>query len=271
MALYSNFLGYVVSPGRALQAVIKADAPFERRLTWDAHPYPQYAYGLHRAAVQAQRLGLPAIAAVEFGVAGGNGLLQLERHARDITALTGVKISVFGLDAGGGLPPAATNRDLPYVWRQGQFAMDHDALRARLQGARLLLGDVADTVEELIDLVADAPVGFVSFDLDYYTSTVAALRLFDAPDACLLPRVMCFFDDLIGQDDELHCEFAGEALAIDEFNASHETRKLGLIYGLKWKRRIPSHWNDTTFVLHSFEHPLYSRYIGRDNWQLPLT
>ena len=270
MARYSDFLGYVVAPGRALQRAIRPNAPFLRRLTWDAHPYPQYAYGVFRAASQAQRLGLRRISVVEFGVAGGNGLLALERHAKDVEAVTGVEIAVFGLDAGDGLPPAATNRDLPYVWRRGQFAMDRDALRSRLQRAELLLGDVADTVSDLIDRVADAPVGFVSFDLDYYTSTVDALRLFDAEDAVLMPRVMCFFDDLIGQDDELHSEFAGELLAINEFNATHDSRKLGLIYGLRWKRRIQEHWNDTTFVLHCFDHPLYTRYIGREDWQLPL-
>src|SRR4051812_44594705 len=181
MARYSGLLDYIVSPGRVLQAAIRPDAPFERRLTWDAHPYPQYAYGLTHAARQAQRLGLPAIAAVEFGVAGGKGLVQLEKHARDVTALTGVEVAVFGMDSGGGLPPATSSRDLPYLWRAGQFTMDHDALRARLQGAKLLLGDVADTVAELIEAVAQTPVGFVSFDLDYYTSTVDALKLFDAP------------------------------------------------------------------------------------------
>ena len=270
MARYSKLLDYVVSPGRLLQAAIKADAPFERRLTWDAHPYPQYAYGLSHAARQAKRLGVPAIAAVEFGVAGGNGLVALEQHARDVTELTGVEIAVFGLDSGGGLPPATSNRDLPYLRRAGQFEMDLDALRARLRLAQLLLGDVSDTVPELIEAVEQTPVGFVGFDLDYYTSTVAALKLFDAPDACLLPRVMCYFDDLIGADDELHSQFAGEHLAINEFNAAHDTRKLGLITGLRWKRRIPSWWNDSSYVLHCFEHPLYSRYIGLEDWQIPL-
>jgi hypothetical protein len=270
MARYSSALGYFVEPGRALQKLVRPDAPFERRLTWDAHPYPQYAYSLHKAAVLAQRLGVPEISAVEFGVAGGRGLVQLEQHARDVTALTQVKVRVFGMDSGGGLPPASTNKDLPYIWRAGQFQMDHDALRARLQSAQLLLGDVGDTVPKLIEAVEGAPVGFVSFDLDYYSSTARALELFDASDDRLLPRVFCYFDDLIGADDELHCEFAGEQLAINEFNAAHAERKLGQIQGLRWKRRVPAVWNDTTFVLHCFEHPQYSQYIGLDDWQIPL-
>jgi hypothetical protein len=263
-------MDWVVEPHRVLHAVIRPDAPFLRRLTWDAHPYPQYAYGLYKAAVEAQRLEIPAIAAVEFGVAGGRGLVALEQHARDIEAVTGTRIAVYGLDAGDGLPAAATNRDLPYVWRRGQFTMDRRALEARLQRAELILGDVADTVEDLKRRVAVTPVGFVAFDLDYYTSTVAALRLFDAPDESLLPRVFCFFDDIIGGDDELHSRFAGELLAIDEFNAEHDQRKLGLIYGLRHKRRIQAFWNESTYVLHCFDHPLYTRYVGPDDWQIPL-
>src|SRR3954454_22923764 len=123
MGRYSNLLNYVVSPGRLVQAAIRADAPFERRLTWDAHPYPQYAYGLAHAARQAKRLGIPRMSTVEFGVAGGNGLVQMEKHARDVTAITGVEVVVYGMDSGGGLPPAQGNRDLPYIFRAGQFRM----------------------------------------------------------------------------------------------------------------------------------------------------
>jgi hypothetical protein len=35
-----------------------------------------------------------------------------------------------------------------------------------------------------------APVGFISFDLDFYSSTTAAFELFTAEDNAVLPRVM---------------------------------------------------------------------------------
>lgn len=44
---------------------------------WDR---PEYVYGLFRAAELAKRLKLPGVSAIEFGVAGGNGLVALEVH-----------------------------------------------------------------------------------------------------------------------------------------------------------------------------------------------
>ena len=57
----------------------------------------------------------------------------------------------------------------------------------------------------------------MSFDVDYYSSTVDLLRIFDAHEEFLLPRVYCYLDDIIGDDWEIHCEYVGELLAIKEF------------------------------------------------------
>src|SRR4051812_4939861 len=46
---------------------------------------PQYLWPVLHAAHSASALGIPAIAALEFGVAGGNGLLALERAAKAAT------------------------------------------------------------------------------------------------------------------------------------------------------------------------------------------
>ena len=43
---------------------------------------PHYAYGVFAAAKLARRLGYSGVSAVEFGVAGGNGLLALEEIAK---------------------------------------------------------------------------------------------------------------------------------------------------------------------------------------------
>ncbi|HEY4699602.1 MAG TPA: hypothetical protein VIH27_04445, partial [Nitrososphaerales archaeon] len=76
-----------------------------------------------------------------------------------------------------------------------------------------------------------------------------------------LPRVFCYFDDLIGDDYALHSEFAGELLAIREFNDQSEYRKLGKINGLSYKRIINQRWWEQVYALHNFKHPLYSKYI----------
>ena len=45
---------------------------------------PHYAYGVFAAAKLARRLGYSGMSAVEFGVAGGNGLLALEEIAKAV-------------------------------------------------------------------------------------------------------------------------------------------------------------------------------------------
>ncbi|MHC4129678.1 MAG: hypothetical protein ACYSUA_16250, partial [Planctomycetota bacterium] len=40
------------------------------------------------------------ISALEFGVAGGNGLLALERAAMRLAEIFGVEIDVYGFDSG---------------------------------------------------------------------------------------------------------------------------------------------------------------------------
>jgi hypothetical protein len=172
-----------------------------------------------------------------------------------------VGVDVYGFDHGVGLPPPTDYRDLPYAWQAGQFHMDERALRSRLKAAKLVLGDVRQTLEPFLKGNDFAPIGFVSFDLDYYSSTVAALAFLKGTPSRLLPRVYAYFDDTIGPDNELHCEYVGELLAIEEFNRDHSDRKLAPIHCLRHKRILPASWNDAMYVLHTFEHPQYGTYI----------
>jgi hypothetical protein len=253
-----------LDPLRFRQEMLKrsnSKAPFSEKVAYDAMPRPQFGYGLYKSALQAKGLGLTRISALEFGCAGGRGLIELEEVAKQVHAELGVQVDVFGFDLGEGLPRPLDYRDLPYAWQAGQFKMDVPALQARLTTARLIIGDVADTVEQFRSREGLAPVGFISFDQDFYSSTVAALRIFEGGHAHLLPRVYCYFDDCIGPDNELHCEYVGELLAIKEFNESHSKMKLAPINSLARKRIIPAAWNDAMFVLHAFEHPRYGHYL----------
>lgn len=237
-------------------------ASLAEKIDWDALPRTHFAYGMHRAALQAKGLGIHRISAIEFGCAGGNGLVELERLAATVTREVGIEFDIFGFDMGEGLPPPQDYRDLPYAWQTGQFKMDVAALNARLKKTNLVLGNVEETVPTFREGGNFAPIGFISFDLDYYSSTAHALRILEGGFKHILPRVYCYFDDIIGPDHELHSEFAGELLAISEFNQRHTTRKLAPIHGLAYKRILPAAWNDAMMVLHAFDHPLYSRYLG---------
>src|SRR3954463_14950204 len=129
---------------------------------------PQYLWPLLQAAHAARALNIPTITALEFGVAGGNGLLAMEQAAKTATELSGTEIEIFGFNSGSGIPPPVEPRDAPWLIEPAYFSMDEGALRARLDRAQLVLGNVAETVPEWTRS-AHAPIGFVAFDLDYYS------------------------------------------------------------------------------------------------------
>ena len=228
---------------------------------------PQYLWPLLHAAHAAAATGVATIAALEFGVAGGNGLLAMERAAATATELSGTEIEIFGFDTGSGMPPPADHRDAPWLIEPSYFAMDEAALRARLTRAQLVLGDVAETVPRW-STSDHPPVAFVGFDLDYYSSTVQALRVLDGDPAGLLPRVLCYFDDLFGHG---WTDFMGVRAAVDEFNAEHDRRKVGKIHGLRYE--LPAgesgeQWHEKLYLAHLFDHPRYAEPEGRldESW-----
>jgi hypothetical protein len=220
------------------------------RVRWNIAERVHYLLGVFKAAKQAANEGIQEISVIEFGVASGAGLVALERSARDVEAETQIRIKVFGFDSGGGLPKSCGDyRDHPDFWTPSDYPMDVDALKAKLADrTKLMLGDVATTVP---DFIANdhPPVGFISYDLDYYSSTRHALQILSSPDRKSLRRVFLYFDDV---DSDINHRFAGELLAIDEFNTIHEDVKIDQWRGV------------SRYSL--FSHPLWLRrmYIAHD-------
>lgn len=229
---------------------------------------PHYAYMVHQAANLAARLGQPRVSILEFGVAGGAGVLAIEEHARQAEKRFKVKIEVYGFDTGQGLPEPIDHRDLPYHWKPGFYEMNVSALKSRLKRAELVLGNVSDTVGTFFEKYNPAPIGAVSQDLDFYSSTVIALKLFDADPSHFLPRVFCYFDDTIGEEVELYGDFTGERLAINEFNSSHTYVKLSPIYYLR--ASSTQEWHHKMWSLHYFNHIDYNRFVSDENQQIPI-
>jgi len=153
-----------------------------------------------KAADQASNAGLAAFTAVEFGVAAGEGLMNMCRVAELVTGETGVAVEVAGFDSGEGMPPAQNFRDHPEQFGLGDFPMDRARLEAKLPAnGRLVLSYVSKTVPEFLkwNLSPEVPLGFAAFDLDYYTPTQHALRLLsDADAANYLFLPVLYFDDI---------------------------------------------------------------------------
>jgi hypothetical protein len=243
---------------------------FAARVRWQAFARPHYAYCVYHAARLAKQLGYPEISIIEFGVAGGSGLVLLERYAEEVgRELGGLQIQVYGFDSGEGLPPPEDFRDLPYLWKPGFYRMDEHALRKRLTSAKLVLGDLRETAPAFFDSYDAAPIAAVMFDLDFYSSTCIALTLFDEDECHRLPRVLCFFDDIIGDETELYSDFTGERLAIREFNDVRTARKIAPAYHLITRSTVEQ-WYHQVYVLHDFEHSRHDDFISDEPQQLPL-
>ncbi|HKQ61624.1 MAG TPA: hypothetical protein VJS92_10035 [Candidatus Polarisedimenticolaceae bacterium] len=220
-----------------------------------------YAWGVLQGAHLATVLGLPRISVIEFGVAGGRSLVELERIAESTERLFSVKIDVIGFDRGEGLPKPQDHRDAPNLAVEGFFRMDQAKLRARLKRSQLVLGSLEATIPQFV-AARPAPVAFCAVDLVLYSSTVHALKLLEADAALLLPRVHCYFDDVFGFTMG---DCNGERLAITEFNAAHPRRQLSPIYGLKYfvpERWAQSQWVEKFWMAHLFDHPQYGQYDG---------
>jgi hypothetical protein len=148
--------------------------------------------------------------------------------------------------------------------------MDIPALEKRLKKSTLVIGDVKDTVTKFFDEYDPSPVAAIMIDLDFYSSTVHALKIFDEEEKYFLPRVYCYFDDVLGTESELYNDFVGERLAIHEFNHSHKNKKICIPYHFR-KRRVNEPWHHNIFIYHDFLHGRYNDFVGSEvNSELSL-
>lgn len=221
---------------------------------WDISRRPDYLCGVILAAQQAHNENIAAISVIEFGVARGNGLVALQAEAEAVERESGVEIRVFGFDNGpGGLPEfIGDHRDHPDAWQPGDFPMDEVELRDRLAPrTTLLLGNVRETVPAFVREGSAPPIGFIAVDLDLYSSTALALRILTLPGRKLLRRTFLYFDDI---DQVFAHRFAGELLAIDEFNDANATIKIDRLRGFNKRRPFPEKaYLRNMYVAHDLE------------------
>jgi len=230
---------------------------YRAKVNFDLVVRQPYAWGLLRAADFANLSGIKSFTAIEFGVGPGTGLMNLAKLAERTTRATGVAIRVFGFDTGTGLPPPTDYRDHPELYEGGDFSMDRDTLKRALpSNAELLLGLIRETAAEFVSNIApDSPVGFISLDVDYYSSAKDALAmLLDANPRKYLPLTVIYVDDMM---EDTHNSACGELLAIEEFNASSIVRKIEHPRFLRTKRIFKNaRWIENMHYLHVLDHPL---------------
>ena len=227
----------------------------------NAFARPEYAYCAYHSALLAKKLSYKKISFIEFGVAKGNGLLYLENLANRIEKELDIEIEIYGFDTGEGLIKPSDYRDLPYFFQGGMYKMDIVKLKNRLNRSKLILGDVKDTVQSFFTNNKPAPIAAIFNDLDYFSSTKNSFKIFDTDIENFLPRVFCYFDDVIGSAEEMYSEYSGELLAIKDFNDNNENQKLSLNKNLQ---HLDTIWKNQIYYLHNFDHSKYNNFIDPD-------
>jgi hypothetical protein len=221
------------------------------RQKWDLAPRPAYLAGPLFAAEEARAQGIREISVAEFGVASGRGLLTLQHEAELVERETGVGIRVFGFDAGPkGLPQfCGDHRDMPDLWRPGDYPMDVARLQSQLASrTTLVIGEVSETVPRFYRDHDPPPFGFISIDLDLYSSTIAALEILSQDERRMLKHMPMYFDDISLMTSH---RFAGELLAIEDFNEQCADVKIDIWRGLFPDRPIPNApWLNHMYMAH---------------------
>ncbi len=243
-------------------AAVAVFGTYRSKVEWDLIVRPHYAYGVLHAADQARAAGLSAVTVVEFGVANGEGLMNLCALARRTEQSTGIRVNVVGFDSGVGMPEPLDYRDHPELYARGDFPMDQEKLKQALPpNAELKIGALARTLPAF-NAEEHPPIGFAAVDVDYYSSTRDALRLFADADASKYVAVpLLYFDDIMF---ETHNEWSGELLAINEFNAQQPNRKIAVDRFLPTRRIFRNaRWLRQIYVLHLFDHPWRSSLTRR--------
>ena len=233
-------------------------------------PRSHYAYCCYQGAVLAKKLKIKRISVIEFGCAGGTGLLAIEKITEKVEQLTGIQFDIFGFDSGIGLPKPLDYRDLPYIWKEGFFRMNKKKLTKQLKKSTIVFGEVNETIEKFIQKYSPSPIAAIFHDFDYYSSTLNSFKFITQENQkFFLPRVFNYFDDIIGGETELYNEFVGELLAISEFNNDNKSIKFAKAQNLITKKN-QFVWYHQIRILHFFNHPLYNEFIGNSNLQLEI-
>ena len=261
-----NFLKNI----RAIRSIIRNHkiGSFEYRMNMGVLKVMPYAYICFNAARLAKKLGYKKISVIEYGVAGGGGLLTLEEYTIEIEKYFNIEIDIYGFDSGEGLPEPIDYRDLPYHWKKGFYSMEKDKLKNKLKKAKLIIGNIDDTSKTFFSKYNPAPIGAVMHDFDFYSSTKTALSMMTNNSNFFLPRVFSYFDDTIGTELELFNDYTGERLAINEFNLNNEDIKICTPHHLKALK--PEVWHHQIWISHFFKHTKYNDFTSNQDQQLKI-
>ena len=127
--------------------------------------------------------------------------------------------------------------------------------------SKIFYGDVKNTLDDFVKINRNK-ICCIFFDLDLYTSTINFLNQIPKINDHLLPRVLCYFDDVYVFENYIN-QFNGVFKAIDEFNKNFSDYKLGYSVDHFKDFKFPLA-KTSIYTLHSFKNELYKKYISSD-------
>lgn len=224
---------------------------YRTKILFDLVLRQNHAFSLLHATDFAVSNGIKKMTVIEFGVATGGGLMNICKICKKLSLLYDIQFQIVGFDTGEGMPEPIDYRDHPELYKKGDFRMDREKLdKALPANCKLIIGKVKDTIQEFLSAHAlvEAPIGFISFDMDYYSSTKEAMEiLLDQPDK-YLPSFPVYLDDIALWSHNTYC---GELLALKEFNEENKSRKMEQNRFLPYTRVFKhSEWLEHIFFVH---------------------
>jgi hypothetical protein len=140
----------------------------------------------------------------------------------------------------------------------GLLALEHIAIQVeQLFDTASILASVSLSPRTFGTRQTWKQAGDYPIEPDLCSSTMQTFQLLEANASRPLPRVQCYFDDIFAFT---YGDCNGEPLAITEFNATHECRKISKLHGLCYC--VPAQyanepWAEKFYLAHIFDHDWY--------------
>ena len=151
------------------------------------------------------------------------------------------------------MPPPRDYRDHPESYLTGDYPVpEKEGLLAALPAnAKIYYGPIEETLKQAESEIKSV-IGFISVDVDYFSSTKQSLEILKWKSERYLSSVPMYFDDVDWLD---HNKFCGELLAIEDFNENNELRKITpMNYLPKYRIFKNAYWHGQIFYAHILDH-----------------
>ena len=106
---------------------------YRTKILFDLIMRQHHAYGIDRACQIAKYYNHNEISILEFGVANGAGLINMQEISNKLEKIYNIKINIYGFDMGNGMPRSKDKlKDHPDIYSSGDFPMDIKKLKTKI-------------------------------------------------------------------------------------------------------------------------------------------